>query len=172
MQKSSKSILLKSLNSLKNILNNILKNSKWLITGIIFLTMIFCLLSKKELFPFAPYTMYANRYSPENYQEVQVFYENSASDFVEITEHSGNIIKPFDEARLKTSIQNFYNRSDVKENKINEVKKVCKELAHLISLNLESPRKSIRVRISNYKTLQDLRDKKLNLIEQIDVTEN
>ncbi len=107
MQKSLKSILLKSLNSLKNILNIRPKHSKWLITGSIFLTMIFCLLSKKELFPFAPYTMYANRYSPEYYQEVQVFYENSTGDFLEITERSGNIIKPFDEARLKQVYKTF-----------------------------------------------------------------
>jgi hypothetical protein len=168
MQKSSKSILLKSLNLLKNILNN----PRWIVTIFIFVTMVFCLFTKAELFPFAPYMMYAYRYSPETYQEVQVFYENSSGDYIEITEHSSNIIKPFDEARLKNSIQNFYNRNGVKENKISEVKKVCKELARLISLNLESPQKGIRVRISNYRTLQDLRDKKLNLIEQIDVTEN
>ncbi len=140
---------------------------RWLITGFVAVLMIYCLITKQELFPFAPYTMYCERYKPENMREYKIFLKKNDQEPVEITAESRNLIQPFDEARIKVSIKNAYFKSTPGALNSPEVRKKAKEILKLINYNSNAGYTSINIGIYMSKDLQELRAGKKIVVEQI-----
>lgn len=173
MLKSWMSTHRKNLNSSKNtpkICEVLLKKipMRWLVTGFVAAMMIYCLIAKQELFPFAPYTMYSEHYKPENMREYKIFLKRNGQEPVEITAESGNLIHPFDEARIKVSIKNAYFKRTPGTLDNPEVRTKAKEILKLANINSGGGYTSINIGIYMSKDLQELRAGKKTVVEQID----
>lgn len=125
------------------------------VTLFIGVAMLFCLLTGAELFPFAPYTMYSNRYAPEYQDILQV-------DFLELdgsaVEATNEVVRPFDEARLKHAIMMEYYVSQQRLEGLPKIKAMVLEALALARRNTGRSLKEVRLRIFGYADLTALRE--------------
>ena len=76
--------------------------------ALIVIGMAFCLVTKKEVYPFAPYTMYSSTYSADN-EFIRVMFVDAEGEESEIQKF---LIAPWDEARLTNVLGNLYSKKD------------------------------------------------------------
>lgn len=140
---------------------------RWTISGIMFATMTFCVISGYELYPFAPYTMYSYPFTPEAFQEVRIFITKDGAEH-ELTPALNNIIAPFDEARLKDSFEKERWTGGGGRLESPGVRKKARDLLKLISKNTGTEYDSVRVGIFSFRNISDLRAGKITMIDWLD----
>jgi hypothetical protein len=125
--------------------------------------MIYCLITKAELFPFAPYTMYANRYSPQEQRMLIVHLQNRSGAWVELEDQ---IIRPLDEARLKQAILTNYfaHESHLDTDSIRDQ---ALDVLGLASKNGNFRYRALRLQIFNYDSLEQLRSGQGHVLKEL-----
>lgn len=129
--------------------------------------MTFCVISRYELYPFAPYTMYSYPFTPAAFHEIRIFFTKNDVE-IELTPALGNIILPFDEARLKDSFERERWSSDGGRLESPGVRKKARELLKLVLKNTGTEYDSVRIAVFSFKDIADLRAGKITMIDWLD----
>ena len=140
---------------------------RWTITGLLFATMSFCVVTHRELYPLAPYTMYSYPFTPESFQEVRIFINKNDTSF-ELTPSLNKIIAPFDEARIKDSFAHERRNNKGQRLESPGVRKKARDLLTLIYKNTGTKYDSVRVGIYSFKNISDLRAGKITMLDWLD----
>jgi hypothetical protein len=125
--------------------------------------MLFCLVTRYELFPFAPYTMYSNLYLPEYQRILDVSFVDESGETIALTDQ---MIAPFDEARFKHALLTVYFNTPFEHQTLKHplIKSRSIEALKKTYSNIGIKFKTIELSLSTYKTLDDLRhDRKTNI---------
>lgn len=129
--------------------------------------MSFCVVTTRELYPFAPYTMYSHPFTPASFHEVRIFIGKDSTEF-ELTPTLNNIIAPFDEARIKDSFEQERWNNPGRRLESPAVRKKARDLLALIVKNTGIEYDSVSVAVFSFKNLTDLRAGKKTLLERLD----
>lgn len=140
---------------------------RWIVSGLMFVIMSFCVVTSRELYPFAPYTMYSYPFTPESFHEVRIFVGLNGIEF-ELTPALNSIIAPFDEARIKDSFEQERWKNSGRRLESPAIRKKAQDLLKLIIRNTGINYDSVRVGIFSFKNISDLRAGKKTLLEGLD----
>lgn len=151
----------------KFVSEKIAQDLRWIVTFYIGLIMLFCLIFRAELFPFAPYMMYSGVYRPNEMVVYRIFVSKTGNDPIEILPNNQSLVSPFDETRLKQSISNSYSNSRSGLNN-DEIRTKARSILAIVNKNSDEDFDHVTIGIYTYHNLEALRKKQLKLIEQID----
>ncbi len=132
-----------------------------------FATMAFCVVSTRELYPFAPYTMYSNSFTPESFHEVRIYISKNGTE-IELIPALNNLIAPFDEARIKDTFEQERWKNEGRRLESPAVRKKARDLLKLIIKNTGVEYDSVRIGIFTFKNISDLRTGKKTLLDGLD----
>jgi hypothetical protein len=134
-----------------------------IVTASVVLIMFVCLFTKAELFPFAPYTMYADRYSPQTQFILSVDFQQPSDQWIEV---QNQMIRPLDEARLKHAMmtQFFANHQSLD---VDPIRVRGREALHLAQKNTGVAIKAIRLQVLNYESLEQLRAGRSHILQEL-----
>ncbi len=134
---------------------------------VVFAIMGFCFITQKELYPFAPYTMYSYPFTPERFREVRIFIGKRGGESIEITPLQRKFIYPFDEARVKESFEKEKRKNPAGNLDSPVARTKARELLLLINRNTGGNYDLISVGIYSFASLSDLRSGIKTRIEEI-----
>lgn len=129
--------------------------------------MSFCVITSGELYPFAPYTMYSNPFTPESFHEVRIFITRAGVE-TELTPNLNNLIAPFDEARIKDSFEQERWKTAGQRLESPAIRKKARDLLALIEKNTGIKYDSLSIAIASFKNISDLRIGKKTMVDRID----
>jgi hypothetical protein len=144
---------------------------RYFISFFIFASMIFCLVARFEMFPFAPYTMYSNLYLPQYQRVLSIFFITQSNETVDMTDQ---MIAPFDEARFKHALMSVYFNSNHQNKTLNHpiIKSRSLEVLRITQKNTGIAFKGIELVLDTYKDLNDLRENRKTNLEKVSFYEN
>ena len=144
---------------------------RYIISFFIFVSMIFCLVTRFEMFPFAPYTMYSNLYLPQYQRVLSIFFITQSNETVNMTDE---MIAPFDEARFKHALMTVYFNSSHLNKTLNHpiIKDRSLEVLKLTQKNTGIEYKGITLLLDSYNDLNDLRENRRTNLEKVSFYED
>ena len=129
--------------------------------------MSFCVITSSELYPFAPYTMYSNPFTPESFRELRIFISKAGIE-TELTPDLNKLIAPFDEARIKDSFEQERWKTPGQRLDSPAIRKKARDLLALIEINSGLKYDSLSLAISSFRNISDLRIGKKTVVDRID----
>lgn len=140
---------------------------RWTISGLMLVIMSFCVVTTRELYPFAPYTMYSHPFTPENFHEVRIYIGKAGAEF-ELTPELNTMIAPFDEARIKDSFEQERWKNEGRRLESPAIRKKARDLLAIIEKNTGIKYDSVGITLASFKNIAELRAGKITILDRLD----